>query len=68
MAIGVILVPYALTQHNKLTMIPISPKLSLYTYFLLIRLYGTNKVTVTEVLEMSWFVFVYKPVITFTMS
>jgi len=35
-----------------------SYQLSLCTYFsLLVRLYGVNKVSVTEVLEMSWFVF-----------
>ena len=33
-AIGGILIPYALIQHNKVTMIPRSPKLSLYTYVL----------------------------------
>ena len=31
-AIGGILVPYALMQHNKFTMIPVSPKLSLYVF------------------------------------
>jgi len=35
---------------------------------LLVRLYGTNKVSVTEVLETSGLSFVYKTVITFTMS
>jgi hypothetical protein len=32
MTIGGILVPYALMQHNKVTMIPISPKLSVYVF------------------------------------
>ena len=35
LAIDGILIPYTLMQHNKVTMISISPKLSLYTYFLL---------------------------------
>ena len=59
MAICWIPVPYALMLHSKVTMIPISSKLSIYihTSFLLVRLHGTNKVGVTEVLETSWFVF-----------
>jgi len=48
-------------QHNKVTSSDY-----VHTSSLLLRLYGTNKVSVTEVLEMSWFV--YKPVITYTMS
>jgi hypothetical protein len=32
MAIGGILFHYALMQHNKVTMIPVSPKLSLYVF------------------------------------
>jgi hypothetical protein len=55
LAIGGILIPYAAQQSYLISM---SPKLSLYTYFLpTCQLYGINKVSVIEVLETSWFVF-----------
>jgi hypothetical protein len=68
MVIGGILIPYALMQHNEATMIPISPKLSLYSYFLPTCQNIWHKYSVIEILETSGLSFAYKPVITFTMS
>ena len=58
MAIGGILVPYALCSTKKLPWYLSHQSLAyIHTYSLLVRLYGTNKVRVIEVLETSWFVF-----------